>query len=1223
MLLPLTVAELANDQASVSRLLIAPHGQEARMAGGTRTSLNSKLAHLTNLIELIRISTPVLAGFLDSHLPFRGQDWWEACVVSRLTYGQQRVVEEQRLTSLDQLDFAALLRVLDQNWYELSAEINLPREGRGWVKELQTVRNKWAHLSSQEIAVSEVYRDADTLCRLMDLIGEPGVVLGQIKAAMRSCVETMSGMEGIAAPSTMNTNTTISVNAKFGVGSLVALKSNHERIMPVIAVNASGFEPEYTVFDNSARANYFESQLICAESGPTAGGVATAKELQALLTSINVRSSSTATLLSMRSGRVDFIPYQYRPVLKLIRSDQPRLLIADEVGVGKTIEAGLIIKELRARMDISSILIICPKALVAERKWELEMKRFAEEFTPLGGDELRYCLHEMDLDGEWPSKYLKAIVPFSLFDEKLVQGGVAKNPKSKICLESLDPPPKFDLVIVDEAHNIRNPETWLHRGVRYFCDNAAAVLLLSATPVQLGNNDLFTLLNVLRPDLVLDTASFQQMAEPNAHIADAVKVCRAANDEWQQLAIDHLDAACQTNWGQLFLRGTSNFQSIRDRLHEPEIEDIDRVVLIRQIEELYTFSPLISRTRRRDIGTFTTRKAETVEAPFTEAQRALHDRLINLVALILERFHGQQNVKFMMTTLRRQAASCLYGLAPLLENMLNGKLDSLEYMEINNSDTEPDCSFVDVVREEVAEVIALAQALDLTDPKVNAFMKVLAEKLAMPKNKALVFSTFRHTLGYLAKHVESAGMRFALIDGSVDEQARRDLRSRFALPREDLNAIDVMLSSEVGCEGLDFQFCDLLVNYDLPWNPMKIEQRIGRIDRYGQKSETVAIVNLITPGTVDADIYERCLMRIGVFEQAIGGTEVILGEVAQAIGCIAESYELSVAERQERLRQLDDNILRRIREDQDLEVKQAELVGLTVPKDTMTAEIEAAENPWLSPQSLHRFVSRYLMSQLELDADPILGDKPQKKLRLSKEARTELLKYSPSSTDPHVRAWQKWLKGPEPLLDITFDQTTATADPTLSHLSIGHPLVLQAVNHTPLGLPLTVSLNVQTDVVPCGTYPFALYRWKKEGVRADESLIPICLDSRLSGSLLALLANAADGTPQNILDAERTELERLHHAKWTAAQANHIAENREQVEYKIQSLLVSHSSRCKVLEDHISNAKEDKIRLMKQSERTRAEAGYQVQLEKLLRAAESGDVHVSAVVFGTVNVALK
>ena len=148
----------------------------------------------------------------------------------------------------------------------------------------------------------------------------------------------------------------------------------------------------------------------------------TARELHAHLTSMQILSPSTANLFSLRLGRVKFVPYQYRPVLKLIRADRPRLLIADEVGVGKTIEAGLIIKELRASMDITSVLVICPKALVAERKWFTEMKRFDEHFTALDGPLLRHCLHETDLDGEWPEQYAKAILPFSLFDSDLVFG---------------------------------------------------------------------------------------------------------------------------------------------------------------------------------------------------------------------------------------------------------------------------------------------------------------------------------------------------------------------------------------------------------------------------------------------------------------------------------------------------------------------------------------------------------------------------------------------------------------------------------------------------------------------------------------------------------------------------------------------------------------------------------------------------------------------------------
>ena len=124
-----------------------------------------------------------------------------------------------------------------------------------------------------------------------------------------------------------------------------------------------------------------------------------------------------------------------------------------------------------------------------------------------------------------------------------------------------------------------------------------------------------------------------------------------------------------------------------------------------------------------------------------------------------------------------------------------------------------------------------------------------------------------------------------------------------------------MLFSEIGCEGLDYQFCDCIVNYDLPWNPMRVEQRIGRIDRNGQQSETVAIVNLITPGTVDADIYERCLVRIGVFESGLGGSEEILGDISKEIKNIAENYALSEEERRLKLRQLADNKIRLVRED--------------------------------------------------------------------------------------------------------------------------------------------------------------------------------------------------------------------------------------------------------------------------------------------------------------------
>ena len=104
--------------------------------------------------DLIKTCTVELVRFLATKLPLVGEDWWKKNVADRLTFQHQRTVKERGFTTLQQLDLAALLRVLDQNWYELSNTLRLPREGRGWVKEMQTVRNKWAHLSGEVMATT-------------------------------------------------------------------------------------------------------------------------------------------------------------------------------------------------------------------------------------------------------------------------------------------------------------------------------------------------------------------------------------------------------------------------------------------------------------------------------------------------------------------------------------------------------------------------------------------------------------------------------------------------------------------------------------------------------------------------------------------------------------------------------------------------------------------------------------------------------------------------------------------------------------------------------------------------------------------------------------------------------------------------------------------------------------------------------------------------------------
>jgi ATP-dependent helicase HepA len=1186
--------------------------------------------------DLLHIASAELARYLEAELPKLSDDWWEKHVVPRLSFPQQRMLNERRIDRLRDLDFAALLRLLDQNWYDLSNAIELPREGRTWVKELQTVRNKWAHISTEAMPPSEVYRDSDTLGRLLSMIDSPGDVIANVNAkkeeavaamAMERGVKSVSPDEGGRPPRPASPESESSdeptVGSLYKVGDLVSLRSDQAVVFPVIEVLPGGGECRYTVFQDNAKANYYESQLQKPADQLDEPRQLSAREIQSNLTSLHILSPSTANLFSLRSGRIKFVPYQYRPVLKLIRADRPRLLIADEVGVGKTIEAGLIIKELQARTDLSSVLIICPKALVAERKWFLELKRFDEHFTALDGKTLRHCLQETDLEGEWPAQYSKAILPHSLFDSDLILGPEGRRRARNPSLLDLDPPPKFDLVIVDEAHHIRNSETFLHQGVRYFCDNAEAVLLLTATPIQMGTKDLFTILNVIRPDLIIDQASFAQMSAPNRHINEAVAHCRRADDDWQANALGCLDEVAQTEWGRLFLRETQTFQNAFDQLSGEPLPVEDRVQLIRDVEEMYTFSGIINRTRRRDIGEFTTRKAETLTIDFTPAQKELHDGLLAVIARILIACHGARNVVFMMTTIRRQAASCLYGLSPLLHDILNRKLEQVEFMEACDCEGEADFGFLDSVREDIERLQVQAADLDPHDPKIEAFVRIITEKGNLPNNKALVFSTFRHTLAYLYRHLQPTGLRVGLIHGSIPDSDRADIRRRFGLDKADADAVDVLLSSEVGCEGLDFQFCDFLVNYDLPWNPMRIEQRIGRIDRYGQQSESVAIKNFVTPGTVDADIYTRCLMRIGIFQSAIGGNEEILGEITQQIHEIADSFDLTQQEREEQLRQLADNQVRQIQEEQQLETNQAELFGLNIPKESWRQDIEAAESFWLSPAAIQQCIYSFLAARLGDSAEHLLGDKPLKTLRLNQEARSTLLgdfQGHPRPTEPVARAWQKWLKGIHPTLSVTFDQDTAAENPEAVHLSVFHPLVRQAAQTLKVDAPVCASLTTTAPHgVDPGKYHFALYSWKKRGVRIDETLVPVATDPILEEQILSLLETASDDLAEDHLaHAEQDALEQKHHAKWLAAQADHIAANRQQVEHRIQSLTASHRARTKAIEDQIERATDDRITLMKQSELARANVDYDRRIELLRTAAESGDIHATAILFGII-----
>ena len=1019
-------------------------------------------------------------------------------------------------------------------------------------------------------------------------------------------------------------NDTPNPSTEFVPGQIVFLKSNPSTRGAVVEVLSGNPENRINVFVDGNVQTFYASQLqIEVQSDDSR--TYSCDEFHAYLTALQIRYPALSSLYSLNAARIDFIPYQYRPVLKFIKADMPRLLIADSVGVGKTIEAGLILRELQARSDISKVLIICPRPLVAEQKWQREMKRFDENFEHLDGAKLRYCINEMHLDGEWPEQYQKVILPYSLLNDTLLFGpGGSRKQKSGKGLLDLDPPPHFDLVIVDEAHHIRNQNTANHEAVRFFCENAEAAIFLTATPIQLGSHDLFVLLNVLRPDLILDEESFNHMAEPNPFINRAVDAARVQESGWKQTAKEALDEAAQTSWGQSILKGNPEFKRIRNHTARGRITPEERVQLITDMEALHTFSGIINRTRRRDIGEFTIRRPQTVEVALTTEQSDLHEALLETQAEIFRSLHGNQSVNFMMTTLRRQVASCLHGLEPLLEDILNRRLDELEWTEAGAVDEIPSVELVTQIREQIEGILERAKNLDADDLKLEALRKIVRSRQRRRNNKIMIFSSFRHTLAYLHEHLMAEGFRVGLIHGGVPDEERLELRSRFEKLKTEDDSLDLMLFSEVGCEGLDYQFCDCIVNYDLPWNPMKVEQRIGRIDRKGQQSESVTIVNLITPGTVDADIYERCLLRIGVFESALGGSEEILGEITTELRGIAENHELTQEERRIKLQQLADNKILLVQEQEQLEAQQLDLFGLRFPEDRMEKEVEDASSFWLSPASVQRLVTRYLLQRIGTEQEYILGEKSLKTLRLSEDARNALLpdfqRFSRERTRVY-REWEKWLKGSDPHLPITFEADCATRYPDAVFIMPTHPLVKQAATALNAEQDVATRLRVRTNKVPLGRYEFAIYQWRFLGMREHLVIKPIASSEVLTPHLNYLLERAMDSDIQESeMLIEQDALERMHQQLWSEARDKHRERTQALANYRKESLSTSHQKRVTLIQDRIAQATDSRIQLMRQSELANAEADYQRRIQEFDDAMAKADITAEPVAYGILEV---
>ena len=610
-------------------------------------------------------ATQELCQWLYNMLPRITNDWWNECVICNLSYPQRQLAEEKGFTKLEDLDLAALLRVTDKEWYDLREFAYLPSKDRECIRSMIKVRNNWAHCGGNLPDKDVIINDLNTTLQFFESI----IVTGTYTQDIRDCIKSIENTDfsEYTKPAPVPENTEISdstsaVDDEICEKDQVIIVGEPDKRGLVFAVSEVGGVKKYDVFIDGNFKTYYDGQIKKYVSAPNYKFVSI-EEFQSLLTAYEINNPTSGNLYSLNAARIDFVPYQFRPALKLIKSDIPKILIADSVGVGKTIEAGLIIKELEARTDLDNVVIICPKPLVSERKWELEMKRFDEEFTPLNGQGLRQVLSDTHRDSEWPSRCNKVIIPYSILDSRAYEGDPRKAGHS-YGLSELDPAPHFDLVIIDEAHHIRNgsmekEKAYAYKCVKYFCDHSDAVVMLTATPLQTSDDDLYTLLNLLRPDVVLDKETFRMMSNPNEYIYRASHAARSVSSNWQLTAIKELQGIKATQWGESVVAKNPLYSNILQRLDNRSLSREDRVQLISDIESLHSFNNMINRTRRKDIQDFCVRRPHTVESEFTPEQEKLYSELLKFEFLALAHFHDVRTIPFMMSTIKRQAASCI------------------------------------------------------------------------------------------------------------------------------------------------------------------------------------------------------------------------------------------------------------------------------------------------------------------------------------------------------------------------------------------------------------------------------------------------------------------------------------------------------------------------------------------------------------------------------------
>jgi superfamily II DNA/RNA helicase len=555
---------------------------------------------------------------------------------------------------------------------------------------------------------------------------------------------------------------------------------------------------------------------------------------------------------SYNSNRLIPEPHQYKPLIKFLNSDNNRVLIADEVGLGKTIEAGMIFKEIDSREDLRISLIVVPSSLTI--KWQEEFNiRFDEYFEIKKTNQFLKFIEDFENFSSSKTFNEKIIISYhTLRDER-----VLKKLKDSLF--------EVDFLIMDEAHTMRNNDTSTFESGEVITSISEHIIFLTATPVQNSLLDLFNILYLLDDDYFRDYEYFQKMVSPNGVIHKTIALIRNNNtlESIQHFVSENLNE----NYPKLLI---DTFQKI---ITLAELKSENRVEFIDELTKSDHLSFIINRSKKKDVGRLIPRNAKSAIVDITSEEQNYYNAVINFV-----KFLNPDTPQGFITIMpeRMASSSMLASLENFKEIKKSGKLFLKDFDDLE--EIHPDIDMKQEALKYLDNVIIKGCLIGDKDSKFIKFLQIIEDLHTAGLKQIIVFSFFKFTLNYLEKKMIDFGYRVGKIHGdfSVEE--------RYAKIKDFKNGdFDILLSSEVGSEGLDMQFANVIVNYDLPWNPMRVEQRIGRIDRIGQKFDKLHIFNLCIAGSIEDRIYLKLYDKLNIFENSIGELEPILGDLEKQL----------------------------------------------------------------------------------------------------------------------------------------------------------------------------------------------------------------------------------------------------------------------------------------------------------------------------------------------------